>query len=215
MARDTILAMRILLVRHGESEGNASGIVQGHMDFGLTALGRLQAARLAEHLANEGAVRIVSSPLRRAWETADILSQRLALPIEPDARLQEHDVGAISGLNAAQIRERFPEIIAAWQKGIRPTFPGAEEREAFHRRVRAALDHLATFDETVIAVAHGGVIASICYAIVGADTSRRGLFETANCAVTEVTKDRAGRLVLARMNDTCHLDDLVTTVDRG
>jgi broad specificity phosphatase PhoE len=207
--------MRLLLVRHGESEGNASGIIQGRLDFGLTPTGIEQARHVANHLSRDGLARIVSSPLKRAWQTAEIISDVLAVPIEADDDLLEYDVGAVSGLRAPEIREKFPEIMAAWQKGIRPVFPGAEDRAHFHVRVRGALDRLCAGDETVLAVTHGGVISSICYAVVGAHPDRRGLFETANCAVTEVVKDRSGRLALARANDTCHLDGLVTVVDRG
>lgn len=207
--------MRLFLVRHGESEGNASGIVQGRLDFGLTDAGREQARLAAEHLASHPVERLVSSPLRRARETAEVIADRLGLSVEFDDALQEYDMGVVSGLDARQIRERFPDVLAAWQKGIRPRFPGAEDRADFHARVRATLDRLTAIDGPVVAVAHGGVIASICYAVVGADPERRGLFETANCAITEVSRDRAGRLVLARVNDTCHLEGLVTLADRG
>jgi hypothetical protein len=59
------------------------------------------------------------------------------------------------------------------------------------------------------------VVISVCYAVLGIDVNRRGLLEAANCGITEVTVDRGGRLVLNRMNDTCHLDGMVTVVDRG
>jgi broad specificity phosphatase PhoE len=208
-------AVRLILVRHGESEGNAGGIVQGRLDFGLTARGMEQARLAAEYLAGHSLDRLASSPLRRARETAEVFAERLGLPLEFDDALQEYDMGAVSGLNAGQIRERFPEIVAAWQKGIRPAFPGAEDRTAFHARVRTALDRLTALDEAVVAIAHGGVVASMCYAVVGAEPDRRGLFETANCAITEITRDRSGRLVLARVNDTCHLEGRVTFADRG
>jgi broad specificity phosphatase PhoE len=207
--------MRVLLVRHGESEGNASGIIQGRLDYGLTAAGRAQAECVADYLAAQGVTRIVSSPLLRAHQTAEIIAARLGLPIEPDPRLQEYDIGAISGLSPAQVRERFPEVISSWQKGLRPHYPGAEDRDAFHVRVRDVLEHLADSDGTVLGVTHGGVIASACHTVIGLEQERGGLFETANCAVTEVTRDRSGRLVLTRTNDTCHLGRLLTLVDRG
>jgi broad specificity phosphatase PhoE len=206
---------RIFLIRHGQSEGNAGGIVQGRLDFGLTEYGRMQAERVACRLESEGVQRLVSSPLKRSWQTAEIMASRLGLEIEPEPDIQEYDVGAISGLTAAEIRERFPEVISAWQKGVRPAFPGAESREDFHDRVQAALSRLIAHGETVAAVAHGGVVSAICYYVLGIDPGRRGVFETANCAVTELSLDRRGHLVLVRVNDTCHLDGIVTTEDRG
>ena len=127
----------------------------------------------------------------------------------------EYDMGAASGLTGPQIRERFPEVIAAFQKGIRPVFPGEEGRDAFHDRVAAVLDRCFTTDETVVAVAHGGVVSAACYQVVGLDRNRRGVFEAHNCSLTEFSVDRSGRRVLLRHNDTCHLSGIVSTVDRG
>lgn len=202
---------RILLVRHGQSEGNAGGIIQGRTNFGLTDLGHQQARLTAGRLAGEGAVRIFSSPLKRAWQTAEPIAAALGLTVEPDPDLQEFDVGEVSGLTGPQARERFPDLAKLWPHAL----PGAESRDAFHERIRAALERMVAMDTTVIAVAHGGVVSGICYAVLGLDTSRRSLFETANCAVSEITADRSGRLVLSRMNDTCHLEALVTAADRG
>ncbi|MGD9933332.1 MAG: histidine phosphatase family protein [Dehalococcoidia bacterium] len=202
---------RILLVRHGLSEGNAAGIIQGRTDFGLTELGHRQARLTAERLAGEAPVRVFSSPLKRAWQTAEPIAAALGLTIDADPDLQEFDVGAVSGLTGPQARERFPDLAKLWPHAL----PGAESRDVFHQRIRASLDRMVAMDATVVAVAHGGVVSGICYALLGLDTSRRGVFETANCAVTEITKDRGGRLILTRMNDTCHLAQLVTVVDRG
>jgi broad specificity phosphatase PhoE len=185
------------------------------MDFGLTERGIAQARETAEVLAAEGVQRLLASPLKRAWQTAEIIGARLGLESEPEPDLQEYDVGAISGLSAPQIREKFPEIVASWQKGIRPAFPGAEDRDVFHARVHGTLERLRKKDETSVLVTHGGVVISVCYAVLGIDVNRRGLLEAANCGITEVTVDRGGRLVLNRMNDTCHLDGMVTVVDRG
>ena len=206
--------MRLILIRHGESEGNAGGFVQGRLDFGLTALGRLQAHATAERFAPESVDRIVSSPLLRASETASIIGASMGKSVEHEPGLMEYDMGAASGLTGVQIREKFPEVIAQFQKGLRPSFPGEEGREAFHARVRAVLDRFSATTETVIAVAHGGVVGAVCQMVVGLDSSRRGAFEAANCSITEIGLDRLGRMVLLRQNDTCHLD-VVTAVDRG
>ena len=207
--------MTLYLIRHGESEGNASGVIQGRLDFGLTGLGRDQAQATADRLAGMGVHHIVTSPLRRAFETASIIAGGVGRPVAADPDLQEYDIGAASGLTGPQLRERFPEIVAEYQKGLLPVFPGEEGREPFTNRVVAALDRLLSLDGTVVAVAHGGVVAAICMHVVGLPKERRGSFEAANCAITEVTRDRAGRMVLVRHNDTCHLDGIVTAVDRG
>lgn len=207
--------MRLLLVRHGQSEGNAAGIVQGSMDFGLTELGALQARVTAERLAREEIHRIVSSPLRRAADTAVAISEGTGVTIEFADGLREYDIGAASGLTAAEIRERFPDIAEARRRGERLPFPGEEGRDAFHARLRSVLDQIQGAGGTTVAVAHGGVVGAMCQIVVGLGPRHRGLFEAANCSVTEILRDAGGRLVIARHNDTCHLSGIVTRLDRG
>lgn len=209
--------MRLLLVRHGQSEGNAAGIVQGSMDFGLTELGLIQAQVTAERLAREEVTRIVSSPLRRAADTAHAIGAGAGVAIEFDDGLREYDIGAASGLTAAQIRERSPEVIEARRRGERIPYPGEEGRESFHERLHAVLGRVREREGggTTVAVAHGGVVGAMCQIVVGLGPKHRGLFEAANCSVTEIVLDRGGRLVISRHNDTCHLDGIVTRIDRG
>ena len=207
--------MRLILVRHGQSEGNASGIVQGHLDFDLTDLGRLQAAATAERLRSEKVDRIIASPLKRAFNTAVLIASPHGIEVEPEPALMEYNLGDVSGLTGAEIREKYPEIREAYSRGVRPAFPGEEGRDLFTARVGRILDQWAESRQTVVAVAHGGVITALCYAVAGIEIRRPGLFEIANCAVTEFTLDRAERKLIARHNDTCHLEGLLTRVDRG
>ena len=207
--------MRLILVRHGQSEGNAAGIIQGHTEFGLTELGLIQAKATAERLAREKVDRIASSPLRRAVQTAREVGLTLGLPIEEEPALREYGMGEASGLTGQELRERFPHIVGAYARGERPVFPGEEGRDVFRARLADFLARVQQNDETVIAVAHGGVISALCYDVLGIDAARRGMFMVANCSITEFVRDRSGRLTLARHNDTCHLDGLVTEADRG
>lgn len=207
--------MRLIVVRHGESEGNAAGIVQGSLDFGLTELGLRQAEATAERLRREKVARVLSSPLKRALQTAEALALGTGLEVEAEEGLREYDIGAVSGLTPLQIRERYPEVAAAYARGERPLFPGEEGREPFHLRVRCVLESLREAEGTVVAVAHGGVVGAICAIAAGIPSTRRGLFEAANCSISELVRDRTGRLVILRSNDVCHLDGLVTRADRG
>jgi broad specificity phosphatase PhoE len=208
--------MRLILIRHGESEANARGIIQGRKDYGLTDLGREQARRVAARLAaGDRPVRLLSSPLLRARQTADIVAAALGLPVEEEPGLLEYDVGAISGLTGPEVRERFPDVVAAFRRGERPRFPGEEGREAFWVRVGAVLEAVQHRGEHVVAVAHGGVISAACAMIAGLEPGRLGQFEAANCAITEIGVDRGGRRVIVRQNDTCHLAGIVTAADRG
>ncbi|MCA9644705.1 MAG: histidine phosphatase family protein, partial [Myxococcales bacterium] len=106
--------MDILFVRHGESEANAQGIMQGSLDSPLSERGREQAAVLGEWLKARGLEfeAAYCSPLSRAKETAHILCERLLrAPPQVEADLAEISSGDLQGLDAAQIAERFPSFI--------------------------------------------------------------------------------------------------------
>jgi len=200
--------VRLLLIRHGQSEGNAAGVLQGHIDYGLSGLGRHQAEATGHSLRGEGVTRVLTSPLVRAADTAAIIASHVGVDWEVEPALTEYDLGEVAGLTGPELRERFPEIVAAYQSGRRPVFPGEEGREPFYGRLSGLLSTLAGEDATIAAIGHGGVIGALCYAVTGADYTRPGLFQVANCSVTEVITDRGGAFVLKRHNDTCHLRHL-------
>lgn len=212
--------MRIILVRHGQSDGNVSGIVQGRLDLGLSALGRGQSEATGKRLAGEGVDAIVSSPLLRARDTALVIAEQAGREPELEDALAEYDPGAISGLTQDELREQFPDIARNGMAGGQPEnpwppIPDEEGREAFVMRVHDVIDRLVARDETVVAVTHGGVVNAACHYVMGLDyLNAPQRFRAANCSVTELRWDRQGRLVLARHNDTCHLGN-VTQANPG
>jgi broad specificity phosphatase PhoE len=162
----------LLLVRHGETDWNRDGRWQGHSDTHLNDAGRRQAARLAGEL--DGIDVIYSSDLARARETAEIVAQRLGLPVRVDARLRERSFGAWEGKTGPEIEAEFRDAHARWLAG---EGPGADDAEAFGdfaARVRGFLaDVLAAHpDETVLVVAHGGSIRVIHALAEGLDYVR-------------------------------------------
>lgn len=207
--------MRLILVRHGESVGNAAGVLQGRLDYALSPRGEEQARLTATRLRDAGALRVFSSPLMRASQTAAVIAEHAGLELQLEPDLAEYDIGEGAGLTAPELRERFPEMVQTRLRGERFLFPGEEGREAFDARLSAAMGRMRELEGTYIAVAHGGVISAICHMVVGKDLHRPGIFQVGNCSLTEVVRDRAGRLVLARHNDMCHLDGITTTIDRG
>jgi broad specificity phosphatase PhoE len=153
------VSQELYLVRHGLCD--SGGTLLGQCDVELTAEGRAQARALGEQLADAGAERLVSSDLRRAWQTAEILAERLGLPAEADARLREVSYGDWDGLTWDEIERLDPEgarrKVADWT-GWTP--PGGETWETFQERVedlRAALSAAAA--RTTIVVAHRAVNA--------------------------------------------------------
>src|SRR5687767_12015126 len=117
------VATRILLVRHGESEWNASGRWQGWADAPLSELGQQQAVEAAQAVGAVDAV--VASDLSRAAETARIISELIGVgPVLTMEGLRERDVGEWSGLTRKEIGERWPETLEAWGRGEMPPPPG-------------------------------------------------------------------------------------------
>lgn len=151
---------RLLLVRHGESEWNADGRVQGQGDPPLSAAGRDQARRAAEVIEGvEGPV--VASDLRRARQTAEILAEALGGgPVVTEPALREIDLGRWSGLTHQEIEALDPEEYAAWRSGRLDAFPEGETRRAFAARALRGLERAAD-EAAALVVAHGGVLRAV------------------------------------------------------
>jgi broad specificity phosphatase PhoE len=145
----------LLLVRHGETDWNAEGRLQGHTDRPLNDHGRTQAKVLAEELAAQEIAAIYSSDLARARETAEIVADRLQLPIVVDADLREKNWGSWEGLTPGE-RERIAYV--------GETTP--EHRERTLRAVRRIAD-LHPGSSTVLVVTHGGSVRRVQAAVLG------------------------------------------------
>lgn len=146
---------RLLLVRHGETDWNADGRLQGQTDRPLSDFGRKQARRLADELAAEGFEAIYSSDLARARETAEIIGARLGLPVALDSDLREKDWGTWEGLTAVE-RDRVE-------------FAG-ESTEAHQERILRALRRISESHPdgtSILVVTHGGSIRRAQTAALG------------------------------------------------
>jgi broad specificity phosphatase PhoE len=152
---------RILIARHGQTEWNALGKLQGISDIPLNELGREQATALAAKLAGEAIATIWTSDLSRARQTAEIVatSRGLAAPvIERD--LRERGVGVFEGLTRDDCATHHPEAWQRWQAATHAP-PGGEERPDAVERMRRVLTKIAaatSTDAPVLAVTHGGLM---------------------------------------------------------
>jgi 2,3-bisphosphoglycerate-dependent phosphoglycerate mutase len=178
----------ILLARHGETDWNRENRFQGHADPPLNETGRAQAAELAAALANAPIAAVYSSPLRRAFETAQIVGAPHGLQPVPVDALREVDVGSWQGLTRAEIEERFPEQFARWLD-YEQGWEDGESYDEMGQRVLAALLELAAAheDERILVVSHGGPVRA-AYAVADATThseARRRGPVVANAFVAE------------------------------
>jgi broad specificity phosphatase PhoE len=202
--------MRLLLIRHAESEGNAEGRFQGHRDYPLSALGVEQARRLARRLKDRHLDYIYASPLLRANHTAEILAEAKGMTVTALPGVMEYDFGELSGMNLVEIEAKHPELAAAHRARGRAyaAWPGEEGRDVFRERVCSALwalerDHES---ETIAVVSHGGAIAVFCQSVLGLPHDHRAPFVVENTGIFEV-EVRNGKGTLWTTNDACHLLD--------
>jgi broad specificity phosphatase PhoE len=144
----------LLLIRHGETDWNASGRLQGHTDRPLNDYGRRQAAELAERLEEADVAAIYSSDLSRARETAEIVGARLGLPVVVDTGLRERNWGTWEGLTPTE-----RDAVA---------FEG-ETPEEHRERILAAVRRIAErhAGQRVVVVTHGGSMRRIQAAVMG------------------------------------------------
>ena len=197
---------RLFLIRHGRSTWNAVKRIQGRADPPLDEVGREQAHRLAERLRDDPPVALYTSPQQRAQETANIIGQALGISVAPDERLQEYDVGDITGLTWKQVEEQYPDVARRWTEASEDfTLPGEEGSASFRARVAAALAEIIArhAEETIGVVAHGGTLGTYLNHLIGLP-SRFSPFSFGNGSLSVVEVNPARPRILL-LNDTCHL----------
>lgn len=151
---------RLVMWRHGETAYNAGRRMQGQLDAMLTPLGLAQARRAVPLLAGFGPQALLTSDLRRASDTAAVLSEHTGLPLVSDKRLRETHLGLWQGLTHAEVDERWPGARLTWRTDPTWAPPGGETRiEVAARAVAVVAELDASGAETVVLCVHGGVIA--------------------------------------------------------
>lgn len=191
------------LVRHGETEPNREGRLLGRRaDPGLTAQGRAQAEALARRLAREEPVRVVTSPLRRCVETAEVVAAATGAAVVEDGRLVEIDYGEWEGV---RLDELPADTGAAWRAdpAFRP--PGGESLAEVQARVAGWCEEQRANDGPVVAVSHvSPVKAAVIWALGGDPRTAWQLWvAVASLTTLEVGSNRA---LLHAFNDRSHLD---------
>jgi broad specificity phosphatase PhoE len=157
-----------VFLRHGESVGNAEERFQGQSDFPLTEAGREQARVLAERWLREGTKfdLVLTSPLSRARETAEIIAGRLNVPVEANTIWMERNAGEVSGLTREEASKLFPE----------PEFTtpydafgesGEGDWELFLRAGKAVYELIKRPAGKYLIVTHGGLLNKVMYVILG------------------------------------------------
>ncbi|KAA1246863.1 histidine phosphatase family protein [Mycobacterium simiae] len=196
--------MQLLLVRHALPLRSEHG--EG-ADPELSETGLAQVGRLPEALARFPIARVVSSPQRRALQTAEPVAAGWELPVEIDERLAEYDRDLPVYIPVEQIRQDHPQ---EWARMAQGQLPSAVDEDAFRARVRAAIDDLvgsADPDDTVAAFSHGGVINVVLHEILG--TARLLSFPIDYASLTRLLFSRTGQATVVTVNSAEHVWDLL------
>jgi broad specificity phosphatase PhoE len=168
MAENRPKIFQITFLRHGESVGNAESRWQGQSDFPLTERGRAQASALAKRWKKEGMQfdLVISSPLERAKETAEVIASALNLRIEFDPLWLERDNGEFSGLTAHEVRQNFshPDFTTPYDP---VGTDGEGDWELFLRAGQALHELLKREPARYLIVSHGGLLNQVMHAVVG------------------------------------------------
>ncbi|HEY5171127.1 MAG TPA: histidine phosphatase family protein [Acidimicrobiia bacterium] len=187
----------IAFVRHGQTELNRGGRLQGRIDAPLSDLGAEQAAALARGFASEPVTRVLSSPLQRARDTAAGIAARHGLAVEVDERLIELDYGSWDGLALADVS---PDDWASWRNDPEFAPPGGERLSDVTARVLSFCIDVLT-DDLVVAVSHVSPIkAAVCSALrVDERVTWRMQLDVAS--VTRIGRRGDGNAYLIAFND--------------
>ncbi len=199
------------LVRHGETEANKSGVMQGHLNTPLSLVGREQAKAVAASLRDVKFDAVYTSDLARAADTARAIMEHRSCPLIMDRRLREINMGLLQGLNQSEIAERFPDFE---RSRINDTYntrrPGGESPADLDQRLSHTMDDIYSWyagrpgNTTIGIVSHGGSIRSILKKANPDPESISGV--VGNCSVSVMEcDDRMWRIV--SMDDCGHLPD--------
>jgi glucosyl-3-phosphoglycerate phosphatase len=164
------IVRRVVLLRHGRTEWNASGRFQGQLDSPLDVIGRAQAVAAAASLTPMAPDAIISSDLSRAVATAGALSDESGVEVRTDPRLREIWLGKWEGLTRAEARSAFPEEYARWQAGEDARRGGGETYAEVGARASEAIEEeLGRLGNRslLVAVTHGGTARATIGTLLG------------------------------------------------
>lgn len=205
---------RVLLIRHGESQGNAESRFGGHTPTPLSPLGHAQAEATALALASEGITAIYSSDLLRAVQTAEPLARATGLSIERTSAFRERSVGLMEGLTFEAAADAHPEEYAALlRRDFDHVLAGGESYRQLLDRASTRLDR-AIEENTggrIALFSHTGTICILILHLLGALDApdlKPVWVSSSNCGITRFAIQHGGLTRVLNVNDTRHLSGL-------
>jgi probable phosphoglycerate mutase len=205
----------VLLIRHGETEWNTLGKFQGCTDIDLSKEGIKQAELLKNRLKGNFDY-IYSSPLSRAFETANILAYGTNKEVIIAPEIKEINFGEWEGLTVHEIAEKYPEVFKAWRTDKTESYicgGDSSIHNAANRAAKCILDIVKEHKgEKIAIVAHGGIIKAGFIGIFEWDMTMYHKMALGNTCINTLTFDDDLKPAIVALNDTNHLSGEVKTV---
>ena len=197
--------MKLILVRHGETLSNRENRVQGITDLDLSDYGRMQAERLAESLKSEPIERIVSSPLKRAYQTAKAIGKFHNTTIAFENKLQEMNHGDFENVTIEELKANHLPFLKQWfLDPASVAMPNGESLQELQKRAWSAIEKIIGTTENSLVVSHSMTIMTILCKIQNLDLSHARELRVDVASKTVVEFDN-GKGVISLFNDTSHL----------
>ena len=198
---------KVYIVRHGETEWNAQGRIQGHTDVPLSDQGRRQAQSIAQRLRGVPFDVAFASDLARTHETAETILDGTAIPLHTTPQLREYNKGVFEGLNVHEYARQYPDQYRASLANDLDFAPtGGESIRQTQVRIGAFCDDMLQRhpDDTILVVGHGGSLRALLVKLLDLPLESNWKFVMGNCALSLIYTypDNA---VLHLYNDTGHL----------
>jgi probable phosphoglycerate mutase len=198
---------RFVVVRHGETTWGADARFAGRKDVSLTPRGRRQAAAVAGRIRLMTPAVVLTSPLQRCRNTAQAIAAEVGAPVVVDERLIDGVLGDWTGLRAAEIEERWPEMFASWRSDPDAAPPGGESFTEIRQRVRPLMtDALSTYrGHTVVLVTHAAPSKMILTTALGVDPAVAYRIRVDTASMSGFTVEADGAVMVWAINETGHL----------
>lgn len=202
--------INIYLVRHGQTDYNKNGILQGTTDVDLNELGFKQADQIGMRLRSKGVNIIFASQLKRVAQTASSISKYTNANISTRDELREINMGEWEFLNVEQVKVKHANYYEEWSKHTADLpYPGGECGADVEKRAMKVVEEIIDhgYKESVI-VTSGGTIRVLLSSFMGLKLENRFLIDTDNCGLSVVRYDiQAKKYYIKCINDTSHLEE--------
>jgi phosphoserine phosphatase len=203
----------IILVRHGECRGNREGLFRGRSDFPLNEVGLSQAIELAKEVKLFQPIRIFTSPLSRARQTAEAISRECNIEIEERFGMNNIELGPWEGKFKEFIAQKYPEQWQVWlNEPEKLTVSGMESLDQVQKRAKKDLDDLIKqyFGKTIVIISHRAVLKPLIAACLGINKPYfwRIHLDTASYSILHFEKKQG--FILVQLNQNKHLNEFIS-----